>query len=397
MAVISDPPKLFGAYVVSVSTSLSWGSQGATSQFKLVEDPDNDVIFTKPTVGTPVIFPGTGQTFGTFTPQNPLASGILQRWTYSESLSGRTYDVVIQSPATILPGVQVILNVFNGTGSGGTLVDGIAGMSNILNVFAHFENLSLGGPLSTGGGFGDSAVNDLGFALVTYNTDGRKVDLLQTIVDMTAANGFSSFGNPIENAGYKYELDLQELYQGLKNRGLLYYRVSGDVIDLSSLINELSELLQYDWMIQLEDRGKDKDGNDTLPLLKYKKIDRSAPPKMGVVAEAVTAGYATGELVSANYGQELSTGTTTKVVVGAPVSRYTNSPIGASIPVWGRNFGEKWSVHPIGTGGTTTASVYTKANLANKDYKFPLLLPSIGTYNIGLPPVSIRNSIRPIL
>ena len=41
--VLGETPKLFGAYVTSVSTTLSWGSQGASSQFKLVEDPDNGV------------------------------------------------------------------------------------------------------------------------------------------------------------------------------------------------------------------------------------------------------------------------------------------------------------------------------------------------------------------
>ena len=115
--VIDKTPKLFGAYVVSVSTTLSWGSQGASSQFRLVEDPDNNVVIAKTAdgnyatdVGSPVIFPGVNETFGSFSYSKPLASGILQRITYSEGLSGFTYDVVIASPSTILSGVQVILN-----------------------------------------------------------------------------------------------------------------------------------------------------------------------------------------------------------------------------------------------------------------------------------------------
>ena len=192
--VINKTPKLFGAYVTSVNLSLSWGSQGSSVQFTLVEDPDNKdengqpdpVIADIPAPGTPVIFPekeydqnGNLVSFGTFTYNNPLASGFLQRWSYDESLSGRTFNVVLQSPATVLDGVQVILNNFAGHASGGLLTNEV---DNLLNVYGHYENFLVGGNYGQmgQGGFGDSAVDELGFPIFALNEDNEQVNLFDT-------------------------------------------------------------------------------------------------------------------------------------------------------------------------------------------------------------------------
>ena len=370
--VLDTAPTLFGAYIISVSTTLSWGSQGASTQFKVVEDPENGVIINVPPIGSPVIFPGTNQTLGSFSYENPLASGILQRATYSESLSGRTYDIVIQSPATILSGVQVILNKFNGDGSGGRLSDNI-GVNNILNVYGHFENYFAGG---YGAGFGDSAVDDLGFALKTTNTDGEIVDLIQTIGDMTGDVGFSQFGNPIRHGTFAYALDLSALYNAIGVRNLWYYRISGDVIDLGTLISQICDLMQFDWMIQLEDR------NGPFPVLNIKLMDRSQTPVPGVISGFVKSVRDSGKLISSNYGEELSSGMTAKVVSGAPVSRFYESAVSSALPIWGRAGEEMWNVHP--QIGQTVASVYTTANLENKNYNFTTMLPGYGQWKVTL-------------
>ena len=96
--------KAFGAYVSSLSVSLGWGGQGGSMQMKLVEDPDNGVNIDLPSVGTAVYFKYGGFYFG----------GILQRWVYNESLSGRIYDIVIESPSKLMDGVQLIIENFNG-------------------------------------------------------------------------------------------------------------------------------------------------------------------------------------------------------------------------------------------------------------------------------------------
>jgi hypothetical protein len=388
---INTTPKLFGAYVVSVSTSLSWGSQGATSQFQLVEDPDNNVNINIPPMGSPVIFPpkeyddnGDLIKFGSFTYEEPLSSGLLQRWTYSESFSGRTYDAVITSPATILSGVQIVLNKFNGNGHGGLLTNEVA---NIFNVYAHYENILVGGNYGTQGqgGFGDSAVEKSGFALGAYNEDNEIVNLLDTIVQMTFDPNYSYFGNPIRHGNYQYELDFSELGTAIASRDLWYYRISGDSRDLASIIDEVCEILQADWMIQLEERvGRPR------PTLMVKLVDRSQPFLPGVIKDYVISARQSGTLISCSYGEELSDATTGKVVVGAPVSRYLDRGIEHCVPMWGKLGGTSglgWLPHPpeIGLGLMPSADkVYTRDKLVDPNYKFAIILPEYGAYQTSL-------------
>jgi len=104
-----SPVTMFGIYVSSLSVNLSWGGQGGSLQMTLVEDPDNDVTLANnefgglPPTGTAVYFK-----YGSF-----FMGGIFQRWTYNESVSGRTYDIVIESPTKLMDGVQIILEEFN--------------------------------------------------------------------------------------------------------------------------------------------------------------------------------------------------------------------------------------------------------------------------------------------
>ena len=95
---ITEAPKMFGAYVSNISSSIGWGGQGGSCQMTLVEDPDNGVVVTLPEVGTACYFRFEKFYFG----------GIFQRYMYKESTSGRTYDITLESPAKILDGLQVI-------------------------------------------------------------------------------------------------------------------------------------------------------------------------------------------------------------------------------------------------------------------------------------------------
>ena len=505
--VLDRTPTLFGGYIVNVNTNLSWGSQGASSQFTIVEDPkvtvidlppkyyengstactDEDCekefgygytcnedgkcqraagIINIPPMGSPVVFPyyetqlienplydevdnpnapafieqfvldendeKIPQTFGDFSPDRPLVSGFLQRANYSESLSGRTYDIVIQSPATVLDGVQVILNKFNGSGLGGTLTNEVF---NLMNVFGHYENLAVGGnypftePWYNGfsrGGFGKSHVDNLGFPIQSTqpNADGSitTVNLFDTIVDMTRNPYYSAFGNPIRHGNYAYELDLTELYFAIDSRNLWYYRISGDVRDLGSLISEVCELLQFDWMAEL--RGPKQDtltGNDRIYI---RLMDRSFPPTAGVLKNFIAETYEPtlgdppeanpqyGSVVSCSYGQELSTATTAKVILGAPVSRYVDQDIAECVPMFGRGTGDgSWQMarfpalipmpgRPPGSEATIahpragelmkTKDLYTMKNLLDPNFYFTLQVPGLagdgapGSYNVTL-------------
>ena len=105
VTTITAAPKMFGAYVSNISTSIGWGGQGGSCQLTLVEDPLNGVTIALPQVGTACYFKFQGFYFG----------GVFQRWTYKESTSGRTYDIVLESPSKLLDGLQIITDEFEGT------------------------------------------------------------------------------------------------------------------------------------------------------------------------------------------------------------------------------------------------------------------------------------------
>ena len=142
---IPNPPTLFGLKVNSCSASMGWGGQGGSCTLSLVDE------------GTPPTKPPNGTACGFIFEQFEFG-GHLQRWTYKESLSGRFYDVTLESPAKLLDGVQVILSDFetgyNIFGGRNELTNQV---TNVWNPFAQLESYSYGGY------FGGSQSNQSGF------------------------------------------------------------------------------------------------------------------------------------------------------------------------------------------------------------------------------------------
>ena len=64
VTAITSSPKMFGAYVSNISTSIGWGGQGGSCQLTLVEDPNNGVHIALPQVGTACYFSFHGFYFG---------------------------------------------------------------------------------------------------------------------------------------------------------------------------------------------------------------------------------------------------------------------------------------------------------------------------------------------
>ena len=452
MPVLDNTPKLFGAYVVDVNTTLSWGSQGTASSITIVEDPhpddpDKHVVADIPDMGSPVMFPDKQFipnpdfddtipadpdtnpeeilfSFGPFDFNKPLVSGLLQRVSYNESLSGRTYTVTVASAASIFDGIQIILSKFNGYGLGGLITNEIP---NLYNVYGYYENYIWGMPSnpvfngSKGAGFGNSAADELGFPIRAINEIGGEVKLLPTIEYLVNKHEgtdpqdpdrkppvhgdaliTTQFDQRIKSAFSEFKIDLSELQVALDSRNLGYYRVSGTVRDLSGILSELCDLIQHDWLVDLvqeeNQRGEeDADGNLILDnILKLRLMDRSSQPVPGVIETLVENGKATGELISAETGKELSKSTTSKLVIGGPVSRYFDIPLLPTVdrpagqntlPMWGK-FGNFYQVHSKpGFGYLFSESVYTRDNLINKEYNFPItvFVDGVGTpYNATL-------------
>ena len=108
-----------------------------------MEDSKNGYVWTPPDVGAACYFQYRGFFFG----------GVFTRWSYSDSTSGRYYDIVLESPAKLLDGIQVIMDSFEGTeynyDAGGVYnrfrpssvnPNVTTEVNNVYNALGHFEN-----------------------------------------------------------------------------------------------------------------------------------------------------------------------------------------------------------------------------------------------------------------
>lgn len=316
---LNEPPKMFGAYVENVSSSIGWNGQGGSCQMTLVEDPENDIIIDLPEVGTAAYFKYYGFYYG----------GIFQRWTYKEDISGRKYDVILESPGgKILNGVNAILSNFEGTAyNEGRLYDKFNPSSNpnftnqiknVWNPYGHKENYSFGGR------FGAANTNSAGFPARDL------LELLELI-----SRGGSDFGDRIKFGESEYELDTGELKDVPE-----LFRISGQSGTLNSILQECGEVLQYDFFADIEPKNglPSIDGGGVIdsPVIKIRTIDKTFQPDAGKVRQIVEESKSSGILVSSDVGQELSDEVTQRIAVGGPASRYFAADIDDCIAVWGK-------------------------------------------------------------
>ena len=326
MAVPTTTPMLFGAYIQNISTSMGWGGQGGSCQLTLVEDPDNGVNISLPTVGT-----AAGLSYGKF-----YFGGIFQRYTYKEALSGRTYDVVLESPAKLLDGIQVILDEFQGTiftpanafwgkwdeyRSGTEPTQFFNYVTNVWNPFAELENYAMGG------NFGNADVNSAGMPVT------KLLDVLQDF-----GNGNGIFGPVKGKAAYfgdsAYSFDFSELIDAV-NQYAPYYRVKGPTQNLNGLLADICETIQHEYFPQIIG------GTDAIaePTIKIRMLNMGSQPSPGIIQDFVDTTKASGKLMSSSVGKEFQSATTQKVVVGGPASRWYAAPVGKFISVWGKGKG----------------------------------------------------------
>jgi len=302
---ISNPPTLFGFKVVSISASMGWGGQGGSCSLSLVDEGQGRSSIPK--TGTAVGFKYEQFFFG----------GILQRWTYKESQSGRFYDIVLESPAKLLDGVQVILDQFDSgyreDGSLNTLTGSMA--RNVWNPFAEFENFNYGGL------YGASNVNSAGMPVGNLLA---KLNLFGT--------GAGNFGGKLKFGESEYLVDFSEIESAVASRAQ-FYRVKGPVQSLNGILQDLAEVCQVDYFVDLVDAAGAGNGPMGDPTIKVRVADKAFVAS-GVVESYVDSVKNTGVVVSASLGEELQDASSTKVIIGGPASRYYDAPVATSLPIW---------------------------------------------------------------
>lgn len=294
----------FGAYLQSLSCNISWGASGGTCQLTLVEDPENGIIARIPAVGSAQFISVGGFYFG----------GILQRWTYKEGISGRTYDVVLESPAKILDGVQVILSGFNGVwfsssdpsnpSSGPRFTNQLY---NVYNVYAHTED-----PQS-GGFFGGSDVNSSGFPA------RRALQLISQI-----SFGASMYGGPARFGNNYYRFDFSRILNYISPTS----RLKGPVQSLQAILQECGEMGGFDYYPELLSNG----------TILIHPVLRSFEPSASALLDFINQQRNSGFLVSYDVGYEYSSPVTQRLVVGGPATRYSVVSTSQSkmTAVWGK-------------------------------------------------------------
>ena len=361
------PLTMFNAYVSNLSTSIGWGGQGGSMQLKLVEDPENDKIIPKDSNGDPFTgnspnSPKVGSAcyfkYGNF-----YFGGIFQRWTYSESVSGRTYDIILESPAKLMDGVQCIVEDFNSatdifiadsqggyfsTNVGGSFVGyGTAGLNNIYNLFAYYET-----PYD--GFFGAS----------NFNSSGVEVDkLLYALNYLAKGNSPSYLGGPIVYKQTNYDLNVDEVLNKVTQVWSSYddaYRIKGPVQSVNGLIQDISNVLQLDYYYEVRHNVSNfsvsnyDDGGGVISnaLINVRVVDKGVPPNPRAIREFVAAEKDSGMVVSYSVGQEFGDAVNQRMIYGGNRTRYQLAPIATCEPIWGAR-SEIGNPHPYNTQGLT--------------------------------------------
>jgi len=326
--------RFFGAYLQNLSCSVSWGANGGSLQMTIVEDLENGIRAEIPEVGS-----GQYVQIGSF-----YFGGILQRWSYKESTSGKTYDVILESPAKFLDGIQVILSDFNGVWFSAS--DPFAPafgpqftnqIYNVYNVYAHEENYA------NGGSFGRSDLNSFGFPAK------RALELISQI-----SRGGSVYGGPARFGDSYYTLDFSQILNLIDSN----LRIKGPVQSVTSILEECGEASGFDYYPQLQ-----KDGTILIrPVLRNEQPDISAVSRY--VDEARNGGF----LISSDIGYEYSAPVTQRLVVGGPATRYSIIPMAGSkiTAVWGKTANNIHLVDP---------TLYSPVRIYNDPtHRLPILL-----------------------
>ena len=138
-----------------------------------------------------------------------------------------------------------------------------------------------------------------------------------TVIDETDPSyNAPIFGGKLVFGESEYTIGFSELEAIVLARAP-YYRFKGPIANLNSIISDLCETVQVDYFIQLV---APNNGVIEKPHLEVRIVDKSQI-SAGVVEQYVNSFKGQGIVISTNYGEELQTAPTGKVLVGGPASR----------------------------------------------------------------------------
>lgn len=302
---IAQESKIFGAYITDASFNVGYNSESSTAQISIVF-PDDGPLNTE---DHEALFPKLGTCIGIKIGELEFA-GIFQRYTHKKDMGGYGWDIVLESPAKVLDGVQVILDKFIGNSFPRGLLFGPQ-VRNVWNPFGYRESYN---SMGATGAFGGSGVNSIGFPAM---------DLLD-LMEMFSRGG-SYWGDKIIYGETEYELDLTALKNTVEK--FPYLRISGPSQSALSIIEEVTDLCLCDFYVSIKPKGGviTENGPIANPVIYIKAIDRSKQPDPDAIKYIIEQLESEGKLAGADHGKELTDNITQRVVIGGPATRYVRS------------------------------------------------------------------------
>lgn len=210
--VLFAPIKFLGASVLSFNASLGLGSSESSLNVDLVEDCENNDQFMPINgligVGAPAYFSAGTFQFG----------GVLTNWTATQGASGQTFNVKLVDPRQLLENTAVVTDSYLGPP-----VQGL----NYFNAYAYWESQVLQGNCVV---FGSSLGGERGMPY-------------QKIIE--ALQGM----NPTiySPTGYAYTINFSSFPSGLPE----YYRVAGPSVTLLQLLQDVCDVMGFDFYVNL--------------------------------------------------------------------------------------------------------------------------------------------------
>jgi hypothetical protein len=287
---LTEPLRFLKSTVTSFNCSLGLGTQESTLNVDLVDDCDPAVVSVAGNfepinnsvaiqVGCPVYFP-----------DNPPAGmpfrfgGVLTNWTLQQNSSGKTYNVKVSDPRQLLENVIVVVD--------SCIIPPVNGL-NYFNVYAKFEAAVANGDCTK---FGTSRSNERG---MPYSK------VIQALLDIDP-----TIYSP---TGYAYKVNFSSFPGVSAGRSVPdWYRVAGPTISLLQLLQDICDVLAYEFYVELTKFGADH-------IINIGLIDLSLPPGSFNGLYNTFNGVAT----DISYGQELRNEKTKMVLFGEQVHYLT--------------------------------------------------------------------------
>ena len=322
-----------------------------------------DPGFTYPNIGAPAYFRVADFEF----------AGLIQAWTEKKGADGLpAFSVKLVDPRPILDHAKIILDSYQGTNLVGQTVGGSIRLHNIFNVYSYLEEknstITANDDFSTGVGLG-SPVQRIGGS---YKTEGgiswslvKKAlrDLLGG-PPVNPAPNFSTGGiTYIDGQNLDYSGDNAsrggEIYMGTPDGAIRYivdldelpdpytwdYRITGPVISLSQIIDQVCNDAGVDYYVELLPTANAKGSTQIAELvIKIRTISRINQPTLGASGGGEISSFIESNsienggqgIIANSFGRELRTDINSSFIIGAKARQYYEENSSSYIePYWG--------------------------------------------------------------